>query len=572
MKGHNRQMDIEREGGSQRPDSRSIPFPQFVWPEPRVMEGMCSYQDTPPFKSLALTSSAMFGIVPALTLQGVKVLESWITQNDILKVRLIVAVYPVCATRKEDLALLLDLVARLNDRLAAHILPLEKVTDHASTMLCFLASQAEAVHMVTGPSQDLGLEPWQQGQVNCVFRANPLQAESFKRYFDWLWTKSAQITGQGVLLIPDLVLPEGTEEGARMWRDYVSRCSDSQQVAGKQLSAARIDSETGEVSVISKTCQEQEIESPTDELGMKKLDHLAEFVARIYERGSLVSTNKLSRIPPLDAPLDPRLFGDVSEIHQGAVTRKINMRVSLIDQKTLKDIEKRRQGLRTILAKFTFGLADSMRWMPDAARSLFESELNRVNEEGKKLISDLLRGDVRAFIEARRGKLINDIIEMHKALGRQGRIPEAVINEIISNIEGRLEKAQSVSFMPELSYSAVSFVRTESGQISPWGQAYSLLKDIAAFPRKILTDSFFLRGIKVEEEDLIEAMNVADDVLCRDFRSRGIKKRCTEELGLLALIDGTPMESRERCELVRRILAGDSIEKINQVIKERRPS
>jgi len=302
---------------------------------------------------------------------------------------------------------------------------------------------------------------------------------------------------------------------------------------------------------------------------MKKLDHLAEFVARIYEKGSLVSTNKLSRIPPLDAPLDPRLFGDVSEIHQGAVTRKINMRVSLIDQKTLKDIEKRRQGLRTILAKFTFGLADSMRWMPDAARSLFESELNRLNEEGKKLISDLLRGDVRAFIEARRGNLVNDIVEMHKALGRQGKVPEAVINEIIRNIKGRLEKAQSASFMPELSYSAVSFVRTESGQISPWGQAYSLLKDVAAFPRKILTDSFFLRGIRVEEEDLIEAMNVANDALCSGPRSHGIKKRCREELDLLAMIDSTPMESRERCELVRRILANDSIDTISMAIEKK---
>jgi hypothetical protein len=75
------------------------------------------------------------------------------------------------------------------------------------------------------------------------------------------------------------------------------------------------------------------------------------------------------------------------------------MRVSIIDEQTLKEIEKRRQALRTLLTKFSYGLADNMRWMPAAARELFESELKRINEEGQKVISDLLGGDVGAFID-----------------------------------------------------------------------------------------------------------------------------------------------------------------------------
>jgi hypothetical protein len=67
--------------------------------------------------------------------------------------------------------------------------------------------------------------------------------------------------------------------------------------------------------------------------------------------------------------------------------------------------------------------------------------------------------------------------------------------------------------MPKLSYSVVSFSRTDNAIVSPWGQAFSLLADVAAFPRKALTGSFFLRGLKVPEDDLIEAMNVADDAL-----------------------------------------------------------
>ena len=80
--------------------------------------------------------------------------------------------------------------------------------------------------------------------------------------------------------------------------------------------------------------------------------------------------------------------------------------------------------------------------------------------------------------------------------------------------------------------------------VSPWGQAFSLLADVAAFPRKALTDSFFLRGLKVPEDDLIEAMNVADDALLRNPRARGIKDRCKAELNLLARIEKAPMERR----------------------------
>ena len=94
-----------------------------------------------------------------------------------------------------------------------------------------------------------------------------------------------------------------------------------------------------------------------------------------------------------------------------------------------------------------------------------------------------------------------------------------------------MRKVQSANFMPKLSYSVVSFSRTDNAMVSPWGQAFSLLADITAFPRKALTDSFFLRGLKVPEDDLIEAMNVADDALSVTFEpaaSRIAAKRLPE--------------------------------------------
>jgi hypothetical protein len=190
-------------------------------------------------------------------------------------------------------------------------------------------------------------------------------------------------------------------------------------------------------------------------------------------------------------PLDPGVFGDASELHKGKVTRKVSMRVSIINEKTLKEIDKRRQSIRTMLTKFSYRLADNVRWMPSAARALFESELERVNKEGQTLISDLLKGDVDAFIAANRDALIVDINAMYAELGRPGKVTRDVITQVEKSLKERLGKARSANLMPKLSYSAVRFLRTDNAAASPWGQAFSLLADVTAFPREALTDSFF---------------------------------------------------------------------------------
>ena len=543
------------------------PQPPFVWPEPRVLSEMCTYEHQPPFGEVVLNARFMFGIASALTTRGIDTLKTWMDTNKNLKVSLIVTVYPACTTKQRDLYRLLDLVESNSPRLSIHVRPLEWATDRAANSLCCLAPDQDVVHILTGPSEDFGLSPKNDGHINFVFRGDPVLVEGFKRWFDFLWAVSREITAGGVAQIPDLVLPEGSEEGAKLWQDYMRACTNPDEAPEKPV--VEVNPETGDVKIVDD--EGNTVTPPTEEGGVKKLDPLAEFVARLYEKGSLVSVDKLSRIPPLDAPLDPNVFGDAAELQKGTVTRKVSMRVSIIDEKILKEIDKRRQGLRTLLTKFTFGLADNMRWMPDAVRSLFELELKRINEEGQKLISDLLKGDVDAYIKGKRTALVADINAMYAELGGSGQVTEDIINRVIENLKERLVKAQSANFMPKLSFSTVSFTYTDNAMASPWGQAFSLLADVTAFPRKALTDSFFFRGLKVHEDDLIDAMNVADDALCRDLRSRGIRDRCREELDLLSRIEKTPLESKDRCGFVKRILAGDPVKLIDEELNKKEP-
>ena len=176
------------------------PQPPFVWPEPRALENMCTYEHQPPFGELAFSSHSLFGIVSALTERGLDALECWLKGNVDLKVCLVVIVFPACATRQADLLRLLKTVERLGDKLFVHIHPLERITDRATNALCFLTPDSDVIHIVTGPSEDLGLDPRQKGQINFAFRADPAVTEAFKRYFDWLWANSRDITAKGAAL------------------------------------------------------------------------------------------------------------------------------------------------------------------------------------------------------------------------------------------------------------------------------------------------------------------------------------------------------------------------------------
>jgi hypothetical protein len=508
-------------------------------------------------------------VIPALTARGVDVLERWLEGNGELKACVIVAVYPACATSEPDLAHLQALVERSADRLTAHVWPLPQVTDRSIGVLCFSAKDSDTVHMMAGSSEGLGLDPWSPGNLNLVFRADPSLVEAFKRHFDWLWVNSPEIGSRSATAIPDLVLPNGSEDGARMWRAYMDELLSVPANGDTPRVVAHVDPETGDV--IMKSPEGDVLPAPTERLGVEKLDPFADSVARLYEEGALVSIDKLSKIPPLDAPLDPGIFGDSAELVRGNVKRTVSMRVSVIDKKTLKEIEARRQALRTLLTKFTFGLADNMRWMPTKARGMFEAELKRINEEGQELISDLIGGDVDAFLKAKHEALVADLNSMYSQLGGKGQVKPETIAKVVESLKARLRKAQTANFMPKLSYSSITFTPTDNEFASPWGQAYSLLSDVATFPRKSLTDSFFFRGLKTPKKTLLEAMNIADDAILRDSRTFELEDRSRTELEFLSRIEKATVESKLRCKLVWKIIKGDPIPSIEEELKKESP-
>lgn len=517
------------------------PEPPFLWPEPRTLAGHRTYLNQTAVEQLCTTAQAVFGVVTALTGSGIDLLESALEANPTLRCRLVISVYPTCRTDEHDLERLRNLVHALDSRFDARVRPYRRVTDRPTNGLCFTELSGEAC-LAIGPSENLGLDCAPDGKVDFAFRAEAALLESFRRYFDWLWAGSTELGSAGAIQIPALVLPEGTEEGQETWDRYLAACAEATAFEAHQQ--VTVDPETGEVIVE---------ESATEGIGIEKLDPFTDEVARIYGRGSLVSIDKHGRTPPLDAPLNPAWFGDEAETQRGAITRKVTMRVSIIDEATLKEIEKRRKGIRTLLNRFSLALADNMRWMPSEAQPLFEGEVQRLNEEGRGLLESLFHGDVAAFVSGKRDAVKRDLEAMGKELGRDVA-REDVIDRVMSSFNERLSGAVTGSFLPSVTYSAIAFKLTAGDCSSPWGQAYALLHDLARFPRKAITDPFFLRGLRVDEEELLRALDVAGDAV--HLEAGATKARCTEELELLDLIHESSLDPEERCRLVFHVLRG----------------
>lgn len=530
------------------------PEPPFLWPEPRVIEGEASYAPLVPFDALARASSSVTGVVTAPAENAIDYLADLFQSKSEFSARLIVSVYPTCPTRQPVLDRLRELAGVYRDRLVIRIRPSRWVTDRPSSLLCFLEGKSGVVHLVSGSSESLGFDPSPEGKINFVFRAEAALLESFQRYFTWLWAQARDIRAEGLPEIPDLALPPGSAEAARRWDVFYQACQHFDLCSSRAHERARIDPVTGGVTLVDENGTE--VTPPGVEVGLPPFDPLADRMARLYAKGVMVAIDKLSRVPPLDSPLDPALFGDAKEIQHGGILRKVSMRVSIIDAATLKEIEKRRKAIRGLLEKFTFRLADSIRWLPHTSRPLLEAEIGRIDSEGRNLIADLLKGNAAAYIEGKMEVLVEDVGKMYSSLGGQGRVPQGVVDRIRQSLTSRLARAEASSFMPKLTYTPIEFGQKTDTWASPWGQAYALLSDIAAFPRKALTSPFFFLGLEVSEDDLLDAMNVADDQLVRERSARGIRSRCKRELDLLRRIEEASIEPREKCDLVHELIRG----------------
>jgi hypothetical protein len=137
---------------------------------------------------------------------------------------------------------------------------------------------------------------------------------------------------------------------------------------------------------------------------------------------------------------------------------------------------------------------------------------------------------------------------MYEGYHPGGKIPDSAVNSILDELKARLERTQVHKLMPTVAYSPVAFNPSQKSEwSSPWGQAFSLLKGVAEFPREAMTNRFFWSSLRTNEEALIHAMDVAGDHLVAEYGSRNATKRAEKELSLIKELEDAPGEPLDKC-------------------------
>ena len=366
--------------------------------------------------------------------------------------------------------------------------------------------------------------------------------------------------------MPNRELPDGYVEAARLWEDDRRRCL-AHESATEQLVRAIVDPESGEVVLVDQN--NEAVPSPTEAIGVPKLDPLSDCVARVFELGALVSVDKLSRIPPLEAPVKPEWFGVDSFRQTGMVKAQTSFKVAPFDETTLKKIDRLRRVSGELLPRYSFALADGVRWMPKQAIPLFEAALTAANDDAKKLLGETMGDDIQAFLGLQRERIRNDAQRMYEAYHPGGKIPDNAVTNILDELKVRLGKTKADKLIPKVAYSPVAFNPSQKSEwSSPWGQAFALLKGIAEFPREAMTNRFFWQGIRTDEDALIAAMNVAGDYLVDEYGGRKVKQRAELELGLIKQLEDTSGDALAKCRALWTLITSGKEDAVVALVED----
>ena len=207
--------------------------------------------------------------------------------------------------------------------------------------------------------------------------------------------------------------------------------------------------------------------------------------------------------------------------------------------------------------------------MPDSVRELFFAEMKRGDEVGRKRFKEICGSNPEEFVNNRQEQIEKDANRMYQELSPFQTLDRSAMEEIVDALKDRLLDAANSSFAPRVSFSSIRFeYHEESDQTSTWGQALALMHAIAEFPRKCVSDHYFMRGIHISQDKLLIAMDVLDDAFVRHMDTKGIVSRAEEELQTLQKIMNSEAEPHKRCNAIMKLIDGRPYQNIVELLPE----
>lgn len=521
-----------------------MPKPEPAFDIPSVLlEGSLSEGFKKPWAAAVADSNSVTAVVSGLDEYGVQWLRALTSNPDSPMVRVVLLVHATCPTREEHLSALASFLRP--PQFQAWILPVREWGQRCSWVLA-VRRQAPIQVFWAGSAGNFGLSGPAIDEVHAVSEADPLIVDQFLAWFSSLAFQAAPLSAE-TATIPALVPAQGTKEAAQMWDEYEAACRAAAEAARRKPEAPPTEA--------PKSAQQVE-EQIRQELKIPKSDPILQPLVHLFEQGDLVTIDKGSRIPPLEVPIKAEWFGIPSFREVGVVSREVRYKISVLDDKTNKQLDARRKGTSELREKFSFPLADGSRWMPQKAKPLFEAELKRLEEEGKKLVGALISGSPEEWVQSKRDLVTRDANRQYEEFHPGKSMPGATIDEILKALTERFRKATSGNFLPKVGFVRTSFrLSGDSDHVSDWATARTLLRAIAEYPRAALKSrAYFFRGLKVSEKDLLNAMNVAEDPLVAEWFQPDSLDFAQAELDVLGQIDDSERTDRDKCALILDLL------------------
>ena len=424
--------------------------PPFLFPEPRVLAGVAGYNDIIPYTGILPSAKCIFGAVYGIDEDGASWLEKHLYDNPEVQSRIILMVYPACPTREDTLMKLLELQNTMANRIRFAIYPVSFFTGYPANALLITCTEGKN-YLFTGSSPNFGLGNEWNGEVNFVLEADAALSQQWQAFIDYIWCISSPLNIE-TARIPKLIPAEGSKEAAEIWRQYMGFFPGESIFAnGPEVD---VDALTGEVKAAENG---KIIPLVTSEMNLSPYSPLLVELGSLYNQGSQVTVDKLTRIGPLDAPVKPDYFGMRGERRHGGVTRRTEYRISVLSEGDLKTIERFKNTMKTALDTMSYSLGDGVYWMPDAVRPLYKQEINRINSEGGTRLKAILNGDAETFVYSNRDRLNEDLDNMYQEVNGGGYMASADVNAILSDLTDRLKRALEGKILPEVSYNSISF-------------------------------------------------------------------------------------------------------------------
>lgn len=185
---------------------------------------------------------------------------------------------------------------------------------------------------------------------------------------------------------------------------------------------------------------DQAVKKLCGELAIRPPDPLATRVVEFYKKGRLVTVDKTGRVPPLKVPVNTRLLGVEAEKTFGSATRRIDVKIEILDDAATREIDAQRN-VSKILQRFSFPLADGARWVPTAARPLLDNQIARIEANVQKRVRELVGSDASQFAASRRQQIEEALNGVYKEFHVAGGVGAGVVETVINDAAGRIDKA-----------------------------------------------------------------------------------------------------------------------------------